>query len=98
MARTMEILSKKSTRQKDGTLMTEINFINAESVTIFEDGIWNYDDYGVPFNTYRGGSFFKDEQGRCWVIDSKEDEAPFAVYEALRELKYNVVEPKQKKS
>ena len=94
----MEILSKKSTRQKDGTLMTEINFINAESVTIFEDGIWNYDDFANPDpNCYRGGSFFKDEQGRWWVVDSSNNDVPSAVYEALRELKYNVVEPKAKK-
>lgn len=95
----MEILSKKETRLYDGTLMTKICFLNAESVTIFEDGIWNYDDFANPDpNCYRGGSFFLDGQGRCWVIDSSDKEVPFAVYEALRELKYNVVEPKAKKS
>lgn len=95
----MEILSKKQTRLNDGTLLTEIDFLNAESVKIFDDGIWNYDDYANPNpNSYRGGSFFKDDQGRWWVVDSSDKDVPSAVYEALRELKYNVVEPKEKKS
>lgn len=94
----MEILSKKQTRLYDGTLMTEINFLNAESVKIFDDGIWNYDDFANPDpNSYRGGGFFKDGQGRWWVVDSSNKDVPSAVYAALRELKYNVVEPKEKK-
>ena len=89
----MEPIGRQHGRNKEGTWYHVLSFITGEAVTIFDDGIWNYDDC-MTFDAWRAGGFFKDEHGKTYVTESSGKRPPAVVYDALRDLEYDVVEPK----
>lgn len=81
----MEIEFRRSHKDKDGTWAHERQFVGGEFVTIYDAGIWNYEDFMA--HSYTIGIWDKIDEKHAKIY---EKHAPEAVKRALEDLGYAV--------